>query len=178
MPVNRSRVAALQLMKNEDLSENQPTYQLIRKKVGSGLSALKAFHPDDIISPIQWINRQPTPTRWTVQCSDDEHGNLLPVELRYINHSCQPNVVFDVDANVVRAIRPIAAGEEFTFFYPSTEWSMDEPFDCNCGAAVCLGRITGASQLSPEVLANYELSGVIRRKLAAAKLQVGKSATT
>lgn len=168
-------------MENKALSEhhpqgNQPTYQLIRKNVGSGLIALKAFRPGDVISEIQWVNRQSQPTRWTVQCGDHEHADLMPVELRYINHSCQPNVVFDVDANVVRAIADIASGEEFTFFYPSTEWEMDEPFDCNCGTLACLGRITGASQLSPEVLTQYELSGVIRRKLAAEQ-HLGKSAT-
>jgi len=34
----------------------------------------------------------------------------------------------------VVAARDLAADDELTFFYPSTEWSMAEPFDCWCGA--------------------------------------------
>ena len=33
------------------------------------------------------------------------------------------------------ALRPISEGDELTFFYPSTEWAMAEPFECGCGAA-------------------------------------------
>jgi hypothetical protein len=57
-----------------------------------------------------------------------------------------------------------------TFFYPSTEWEMAQPFKCKCGAAVrnplpsfqeliiipaiqtCLGIIKGAAYLSVEEL--------------------------
>lgn len=53
----------------------------------------------------------------------------------------------------VEALQDVAPGAELTFFYPSTEWDMETPFDCCCGAAGCLGRIAGAKHLSDEQFA-------------------------
>lgn len=79
-----------------------------------------------------------------------------------VNHSCEPNVAFDLsseDQNEwhVRALKTIREGEtrkclyaipatkytdhlstyaQVTFFYPSTEWDMAQPFDCICGTPV------------------------------------------
>lgn len=39
-----------------------------------------------------------------------------------------------------------------TFAYFSTEWFMDQPFKCLCGTTRCLGEITGAQNISNEVL--------------------------
>lgn len=65
-----------------------------------------------------------------------------------VNHSCNPNVAFDLSSTyspdsdegstwcLKSLSRPIKAGEPLTFFYPSTEWDMDRGFDCACGEAV------------------------------------------
>ncbi|KAI8057014.1 hypothetical protein BDF22DRAFT_740530 [Syncephalis plumigaleata] len=45
------------------------------------------------------------------------------------------------------AARDIASGEEMTFFYPSTEWNMDQPFDCWCGADKLLAKQAGTPEL-------------------------------
>jgi hypothetical protein len=92
-----------------------------------------------------------------------------PEELRYINHSCDPNVAFDVERRVVRALRPIQPGDEFFYFYPSTEWDMAEPFICNCGTARCLKLIRGALHLPPDILEQYEFQDHIQRRLAPAR---------
>ena len=68
--------------------------------------------------------RIPHPTRYTVQVGVFEHLQLEPEPLRYINHSCHPNVTFDVRQMMIRALRPIAPGDEIVYFYPSTEWDM------------------------------------------------------
>ncbi|KAF7377368.1 hypothetical protein MSAN_00158100 [Mycena sanguinolenta] len=70
----------------------------------------------------------------------------------YANHSCEPNVAIDLSsadsANWhVRALKDIAAGSPITWFYPSTEWEMVQPFKCECGAKGCLGFIQGAKHL-------------------------------
>ena len=65
---------------------------------------------------------------------------------------------------VVIALRNIEIGEEFTFFYPSTEWSMDRGFVCICQSENCLGYIQGYAHL-PLVLKKYKLSDYIRQKL-------------
>lgn len=138
-------------------------YEIVKKKVGSGLVARRNWKVDDVIAPLSWGPFQPDPNRWTVQCNDRKHAEPLPFELRYINHSCEPNVFFDVDADVLRAIKDIAPGDEFTFFYPSTEWSMAEQFDCQCGMQNCIGRISGAADLPLEILTRFRLTDTIRR---------------
>lgn len=56
--------------------------------------------------------------------------------------------------------RPLKAGDALTFFYPSTEWEMDQPFQCTCGAGdgVCKGWISGAKMMMPEELDGYWLN--------------------
>ena len=103
----------------------------------------------------------------TVQIGPGQHILLRPDFLECINHSCAPNVHFDMERFALVALRPLAAGEELTYFYPSTEWSMVQPFPCACGATECLGTIAGASQLPREVLGRYVFSPFIRRGLAA-----------
>lgn len=56
--------------------------------------------------------------------------------------------------------RPLKKGDALTFFYPSSEWEMDQPFHCNCGAGdkVCRGWISGAKNMSKEELQGYWLN--------------------
>jgi len=105
------------------------------------------------------------PSYLTVQVEMDKHIVLFPEYLRYLNHSCDPNVFLNVDDGTIEALRPIVEGEPITFFYPSTEWEMDRPFDCLCGALNCLGKVAGASQLPLEVMQGYRLSGHIGKAL-------------
>ena len=70
-----------------------------------------------------------------------------PVDIRYvttpdnfINHSCDPNLRYDIAGNVVAA-RFIAQGEQVFIDYGCFIVNFDEPFDCACGAPNCRGRI-------------------------------------
>lgn len=105
------------------------------------------------------------PTYLSVQVDDDRHILLAPEFLQYINHSCEPNTFFDTGHFEVVALRDIAADEEITFFYPSTEWTMTQSFDCFCGADSCLGRIQGAAHLPKQALAKYRFAEHIHRQL-------------
>ncbi|TLS30684.1 hypothetical protein PpBr36_03166 [Pyricularia pennisetigena] len=105
------------------------------------------------------------PTYATVQIGRDRHLNLNS-DLLYINHSCDPSLIFDT-ANLAILVGPkgIRAGEELTFFYPSTEWHMAQPFACLCGAASCRGTISGAEAMSAPDLEGVWLNGFIREML-------------
>lgn len=78
------------------------------------------------------------------------------------------------------ALRDIKAGDVLEFFYPSTEWNMAQPFDCSCGAKVCLKRtfmllsnprswqsclqrISGAKYIPADTLAKYTVNDHIKR---------------
>ncbi|KAJ7133031.1 hypothetical protein C8R46DRAFT_923824 [Mycena filopes] len=113
----------------------------------------------------------------TVQCGRGPEDNVeLNSDFLYgkylasasINHSCEPNIAFDLSSADptewhVRALKDIDAGSPVTFFYPSTEWEMDQAFECQCGTKyghgrrerccsdsvqTCLGRIQGAKFLT------------------------------
>jgi hypothetical protein len=100
-----------------------------------------------------------------VQTGPSTHITLKPEYLQFINHSCSPNVFFDTEKKVLVSLKDIHPGDEITFFYPSTEWEMDQPFLCQCGSAQCLQIIQGAAFLSTAVLESYQLSAFIREKL-------------
>ena len=147
----------------------QPLYEAASKPHGIALVARRSWRVGEIISPLSWTEPRSLPDRWTIQRGPEHHAEPLPFELRYINHSCEPNVQFDIDANVLRVVKDIEPGEELAFFYPSTEWSMAECFECQCRAEGCIGYIAGASQLPLDILARYSLSSVIRGKLESAR---------
>ena len=106
------------------------------------------------------------PNYLTVQINSSQHILLKPEWLQYINHGCDPNVFFDVDRRKLVALRNIYEGEELRFFYPSTEWSMDNSFDCNCASDACLKQIQGAAFLSIDVLRTYRLSPYISQQIS------------
>ena len=105
------------------------------------------------------------PTYLSVQVADDRHIHLAPEFLQYINHSCEPNTFFNTQRGEVITLREIAPNEEISFFYPSTEWSMTQPFTCFCGTRSCLGQIRGAAHLPKPALAKYRFAGHIHRRL-------------
>ncbi|KAI9896429.1 hypothetical protein N3K66_008601 [Trichothecium roseum] len=107
----------------------------------------------------------PEATYATVQMAKDQHL-MLNSDLLYINHSCEPSLIFDMDSlNVLAGPKGLQPGDELTFFYPSTEWSMAQPFACLCGTPSCKRTIAGAGQMSPTQLEGNWLSGHIRRLL-------------
>ncbi|KAL5114329.1 hypothetical protein ACEQ8H_007804 [Pleosporales sp. CAS-2024a] len=95
----------------------------------------------------------------SVQASRNLHIELN-CDLVYINHSCKPSLVFDMARWEVRVAgdRDLKEGDELTFFYPSTEWHMAQPFECKCGQIGCKGTIAGAKDMDQNVLAEYWLS--------------------
>jgi hypothetical protein len=101
----------------------------------------------------------------TVQIDIGKHITLQPEFLQYINHSCEPNVFFDTTTMHLVALKKILQQEEMTFFYPSTEWEMVQPFNCYCGSVNCLGTIKGASFLPKDIWKQYRLTDFIQQQL-------------
>ncbi|POR33903.1 Histone-lysine N-methyltransferase ash1 [Tolypocladium paradoxum] len=102
------------------------------------------------------------PTYATVQMGKNSHLNLNS-DLLFINHSCEPSLIFDTgNLNVLVGPKGLQPGDELTFFYPSTEWDMAQPFDCLCGTPTCRGTIGGARNMTPKQLEGMWLNGHIR----------------
>jgi len=98
--------------------------------------------------------------RYTVQIGRDRHTEVG--KLSALNHSCDPNVILDTENLQMVACRDIDQGEELSFFYPSTEWEMDAPFICLCGASNCIHVVAGARFLPLSTLENHYLNRHIR----------------
>jgi hypothetical protein len=154
----------------------QPVYTIIskhvfgeiRKDVTSGAKAFFAvqnFNAGDAITNFEAVALLNHPTYLTVQTGEKKHIHLKPEYLQYINHSCNPNVLFNTDTMQLECLQSINAGDELCFFYPATEWNMAQTFDCLCGSANCIGKIQGAKYASMEILKNYKLTSFIQSML-------------
>ncbi len=128
------------------------------------LHSTSNFVTGDVITPFQAAAFLKEPSRFTVQLANDMHIILSPEFLQYINHSCLPNTFFDTDRLLIVALTNIEPGDEYTFFYPSTEWDMAEAFDCHCGSAGCMHSIQGAKYLSPNNFKKFKFNQHIRDK--------------
>ena len=114
-----------------------------------------------------------TPTPATVAYSSVQASATLHIELNcdlvYINHSCAPTLIFDMKRWEVR-VNPdleggLQVGDELTFFYPSTEWSMAQPFECLCKSSECKRTIKGARDMRVVDLDDYWLSEHVKELL-------------
>jgi len=147
---------------------SEHNFAIVRQNLVNNQKAFFAqlsYHPGDIIADFSAGQILSEPTYLTVQIDIDKHIILQPEHLQYINHSCDPNVFFDTYAMQIIALKIIQQGDEMTFFYPSTEWDMAQPFTCYCGSDKCIGEIKGAAHISREVLSNYKLTRFIQQQL-------------
>ncbi len=120
----------------------------------------QAYKKGEVICSMPSENIVDKPTRFTVQISKDKHTHVG--KLAALNHSCDPNVILDTDGMVMIARRDIEKGEELSFFYPSTEWEMQAPFICLCGATNCIHVVAGARFLPLSTLESHYLSKHVR----------------
>jgi len=132
----------------------------------NALIALQSFQPGGMIAEFSAGSIASEPTYLTVQIDNGKHITLQPEFLQYINHSCEPNVFFNTTTMQLVALKEINPEEEMTFFYPSTEWEMTQPFSCYCGSANCLRQIRGAAYLSKNTWKQYRLTDFIQNQLA------------
>lgn len=124
------------------------------------LIALVEIRKGEVIHNIKPYSRGLKRDFLTVQVNSNEH--ILDQSLEAMNHSCSPTTYIDCERMQIIAERKIFPGEELTFFYPSTEWTMDRPFKCNCGDLNCLGFVGGAKNLSINQIANWKLNSHIK----------------
>ncbi|KAL1935637.1 hypothetical protein VTP01DRAFT_4777 [Rhizomucor pusillus] len=130
----------------------------------SKLVAERDFAKGSVIADLAGLT--PGPKRYSsVQVSPTEHVELNS-DLLYMNHSCDPSALMDVDRRAVVAAKDIKAGDELTFFYPSTEWDMAQPFSCWCGSSQCIKTVQGARHLPTETLNKFVLSKHIKDLIA------------
>jgi hypothetical protein len=131
-----------------------------------GLFSRKNFSMGDLVINFGSSEILDTPNYLTVQISETKHIHLFPEYLQYVNHCCEPNVLFNTMTMQLECIADIEAGDELRFFYPATEWKIAQQFVCNCGKPSCIGLVQGAADTSSEVLNKYKLTDFIKSMAA------------
>lgn len=142
---------------------------------GRGIVARKAFAPGAVICQIRgkivtyntvWRYFDSDPRRGD-NCFRYDAGHYLDPEGgigAFANHSCLPNAgLMRMGSRLMlKAIRPIAAGDEVTHDY-STLLGADDVWKmkCRCGEPVCRKIVRNISWLPASVLANYRSLGII-----------------
>jgi hypothetical protein len=165
MKIHSVPINPFQIVSTIEMSEVEDVRFEVRGCLTEGHKALfsaTSFRPGEAMVPFGSSATHSRPDRYTVQTGSDHHIILEPEFLLYLNHHCSPNTFLDLRRMMLRAIAPISEGDELTFFYPSTEWSMSDGFECHCGSPRCLGRIRGAAHLDDGKLSSYDLSDHIR----------------
>ncbi|KAF9893198.1 hypothetical protein FE257_011621 [Aspergillus nanangensis] len=152
-------------------SQPEPTHPTIlrvlrsAKAFGSSAESLVSLPAGSVFAKI--TTATPAKKAYTsVQTGRDTHIELNS-DLVFCNHSCDPSLNFDMHKMEVRVVdgRDLKQGDALTFFYPSSEWDMDQAFQCNCGAANCKGYIDGAQRMKTNQLAEYWLNPHIEELL-------------
>ncbi|KAL9045124.1 MAG: hypothetical protein Q9214_001793 [Letrouitia sp. 1 TL-2023] len=151
---------------------NQPSHpKLIKVHRAPGsyrsyATSLVSLPAGSLFTPITNHFFIPERTWPSVEAPDGRHTDLNS-DLFYVNHSCAPSLEMDMtkmEARVSR-YRDLREGDILTFFYPSTEWHMVQPFECFCNEEVCLGRIVGSEQLERAKMRGYWLNPHIEERL-------------
>ncbi len=104
-----------------------------------------------VVVTLEDLNRFNEKDRMTFlkYCYDIDFGKMIgtldPERIQhlsnYINHSCDPNVQFDMNDNLI-ARRDIGPGEELYVDYGTFIVNADQDFICGCGAERCRRHIT------------------------------------
>jgi SET domain len=106
---------------------------------GRGMFATRAYAAGDVICRLEGsVKKGPV--------TSDTGPNWIGIgpnlwidpksPLDFINHSCEPNAAFGRKRQLV-ALAPIAAEDEITFDYSTSETDPDWTMDCSCGTPSC-----------------------------------------
>jgi hypothetical protein len=154
-----------------------PRGWIIVRKVrnGRGLIATRSFRTGQLIAQIEGkvVTAEEVWGYWEVDerlganCIrfDDDHflnpdGHIGA----FANHSCNPNTALVKRGRklIIKAIAPIAAGDELTHDY-STYIGKDDVWTmrCNCGEENCRSVVKNFSKLPKAILARYKKLGAI-----------------
>ncbi len=158
------------------MSNRSVTVQRLGGK-GRGVVALRAFALGDRVLRAEPAEVSAERTTHTIQW--DWHVHFVPAEpATYLNHCCDPNLNVRSSAEGgydFLARRAIAAGDEVTFDYGTTEYEIVTEGPCLCGAAACTGRMLGFKDWSPERKARY---GVFVADYLKTSVRSGRSGPT
>ena len=158
-----------------DEMTEQKTLAVKKVRNGRGIVALKAFRRGAIVMEVtgKVVSDDVVWGYWDIderlgencyRYDDDHYINPNGTIGAYANHSCNPNagIVKRGRRLLLKAIVPIAAGDEVTHDYSSLlgaddVWTMR----CNCGEANCRKSVRNVARLPAATVRRYRRLGII-----------------
>ena len=150
---------------------------------GQGIVALKAFNRGAVICEIKGkiVTADEVWRYWDIdprlgencfRYDDDRYIDPDGQIGQYANHSCNPNagIVKKGRRLLLKAIAPIAAGEEITHDY-STLLGADDVWKmrCNCGEPGCRRVVRNIGKLPAATVRRYRRLGIVPRFIVATR---------
>ena len=99
------------------------------------------------------VEVSPYLTAWVRGEIDEIKHEECPSNINFINHSCEPNLVWQ-DNHTLIAWRHIRAGEELTYDYRTEDFEV-APFQCECGTKTCCSTVGGQEWRKKELQDKY-----------------------
>lgn len=102
-------------------------------------------------------------------CFNWREGGYAEEEARtgsdFINHSCDPSIIFHGNAGTQIAARDLAPGDEVTYDYATSE-TIDWPWQgegmhCRCGSKLCRGLVRHDDWRRPDLQERYGRKGFL-----------------
>ncbi len=121
--------------------DSTPLYERVSVHFENGsrsLRALRRFRQGEYILDLPQTT-VPNPDMYSLEVSPGIHLDCSSAQIGATNHSCEPNAAVRKGALVAWSC--INEGDEITIDYKKTENKLAAPFDCNCKAKNCRGRI-------------------------------------
>jgi hypothetical protein len=133
---------------------------------GGALFAKEDIKKDEILIKMEGNILQHA-SRSSLQIDEDKHLHHALEEDTLANHSCNPNGYINFNDLTFRALHDIKEGEEITFNYLTTEWDMNEKFECLCKSKNCFKYIRGFKYLTPQQKKSLEpfISPLLKKRL-------------
>lgn len=152
------------------MGKNNPAYKVTNYDNGKKLVATKTIKINEVILEFE-KNFVSEPNRYTLQIDENIHQSSTDPDLaeNFINHSCAPNSFVDFSTLELKALRSISKGEDITYNYFTSDYEMEDAFECCCKSENCKKNIYGFKNLTLEEkieLQDY-LSPFLRSKLEA-----------
>ena len=122
---------------------------------GWGVFALQDFQPGDLVISAKSMQTCSEPNSHTIQVDWNQHV-LMNLPALLLNHVCNSaNLVARRNSHGAYdfyAHRNVAAKDELTFDYETTEYALQAEFECHCGDSKCRRQLKGFAYHGSDVL--------------------------
>ena len=116
-------------------------YRKVVEDQNTSIFANVDISKDTVVFSLKELSLMTTNNRFAIRKNDDVYYNTLNSDVRFVNHSCNPNLVFSDLSEMFYANKNIQKDTELTYDYETTETWFVEPFHCKCKEPNCRGRI-------------------------------------